>query len=85
MKQQLSWDECSRAKEKEENRMVNRDLNMPSTRGGRREGAGAHPTTLKGLLKRLPPAQAEKIRQEIRRSALRMLIIWARTELGALE
>jgi hypothetical protein len=52
-----------------------------STRGGRREGAGAHPTTLKGMLKRLPPAQAQKIRREIRRDALRMLISWARGEL----
>lgn len=59
----------------EENRIVNR------TRGGRREGAGARPTTLKGLLKRLPPEQAQKIRQEIRATALRMLISWARTEL----
>jgi hypothetical protein len=58
----------------EENRIVNR-------RGGRREGAGAHPTTLQGMLKRLPPAQAQKIRREIRATALRMLISWARGEL----
>jgi hypothetical protein len=33
------------------------------------------------MLKRLPPAQAQKIRREIRATALRMLISWARGEL----
>jgi hypothetical protein len=54
---------------------------IPSGRGGKREGAGRRPYTIKGLLKRLPPANAEKVRRELRRYALRLVIDWARGEL----
>jgi hypothetical protein len=56
-----------------------------SNRGGCREGAGRPPATLKGLLRTLPPANAGKLRRDIRRSALRMLISWARAELREVE
>ena len=52
-----------------------------SGRGGRREGAGCRPSTLEGMLKRLPSGKAEKLRREIRREALRLLIDFARAEL----
>jgi hypothetical protein len=52
-----------------------------SNRGGSRPRAGRHPTTLRGLLRRLSPADAEKIPLEIWRLALQLLIDWAREEL----
>ncbi len=58
-----------------------RESKAPSTRGGSREGAGCPPSTIDGLLKKMPPAKAAKFRREIRRSALRLLIEWARAEL----
>jgi hypothetical protein len=54
---------------------------MPSKHGGRRTGAGRKPSTLEGLLKRSSPKQAGRLRREIRRSALELLIDWARKEL----
>jgi hypothetical protein len=51
------------------------------THGGRREGAGRPPCTIEGLLKTMLPVEAAKIRHEIRRYALRLLIRWARAEL----
>jgi hypothetical protein len=56
-----------------------------SKRGWRRESTGRAPTTLKGLLKTFPPAKAEKLRRDIRRSVLRLLIKWTRTELRQVD
>jgi hypothetical protein len=53
--------------------------------GARRPGAGAKPSTVEGLLKRSSPKQAERLRRDIRRSALELLIDWARNELRRLR
>ena len=52
-----------------------------SNRGGRRIGAGRKPFTLEGLIKRSSPQQAERLRKDVRRMALELLIEWARGEL----
>jgi hypothetical protein len=45
------------------------DITSKSSFGGRRPGAGRKPSTLKGILKRLPPEAAELLTREIKAKA----------------
>jgi hypothetical protein len=62
-------------------------VNHPS-RGGKREGAGKKPSTVKGLvrqLSRLSPQRAEKLQRDMQILALETLVEWARNELRRLK
>jgi hypothetical protein len=50
-------------------------------RGRRREGAGRPRITLRAMLEKLSPADADRLSRNIRRLAFQMLIDWARAEL----
>jgi len=61
------------------------DLRADSNHGGRRDGAGRPPHTIKGLLRKMSPAETAKFRHELRRYALRLLIDGARAELRGVK